>query len=297
MQDLIQDYETNGNQFSDGIDLLEARYNYLHDYINDQRENIEELTKLSYASYFAKTMLEDVVGSKFAADNIFKWGLVNFVLSLEDGAIMDLINNYYAAKSTLEDYRSDEQRAEDMYNNAKVDLEKLKAEIQSLREYIAYWQERLPKIYELEEINGAAGASFIAGDKQFNWPLQHIDVASPFGEEREVDDLAPNNEAGEFYYHKGVDLVADMGTSVYAAGDGYATTGESESMGKYVKIEHADGFVTIYMHLSQVFVPNGVQVHRGDNIALSGSTGDSTGPHLHFQLEHNGEALDPIDFL
>ena len=72
LQDIIQDYETNGNQFSDGIASLEARYNYLHDYINDQRENIEELTKLSYASYFAKTMLEDVVGNKFAADNIFK---------------------------------------------------------------------------------------------------------------------------------------------------------------------------------------------------------------------------------
>lgn len=138
LQDIIQDYETNGNQFSEGIASLEARYNYLHDYINDQRENIEELTKLSYASYFAKTMLEDVVGSSFAADNIFKWGLVNFVLSLEDNAITDLINSYYSAKSTLDDVRSDEQRAEDIYNNAKVDIEKLKAEIPALQANIAY---------------------------------------------------------------------------------------------------------------------------------------------------------------
>ena len=72
LEDMIWDYENNGNQFSDDIAQVEARYNYLHDYIYDQQKNIEDLTKLSYASYFAKTILENVVGNNFAADNIFK---------------------------------------------------------------------------------------------------------------------------------------------------------------------------------------------------------------------------------
>ena len=68
-------------------------------------------------------------------------------------------------------------------------------------------------------------------------------------------------------------------------------------MGNYIKIDHGNGLVTVYMHCSQVFVPSGVSVYKGDNIALVGTTGDSEGPHLHFQVELDGIPVNGLDYL
>lgn len=127
--------------------------------------------------------------------------------------------------------------------------------------------------------------------------MQNLNVTSYFGEEREIES-EDSEESGGVYYHKGTDFAASVGDPVYAAADGWVVeSGETPNMGIYIKIEHEDGFVTIYMHLSETFVPSGVRVHRGDNIALAGNTGDSTGPHLHFQVNKDGVAVDGLDYL
>jgi murein DD-endopeptidase MepM/ murein hydrolase activator NlpD len=99
-------------------------------------------------------------------------------------------------------------------------------------------------------------------------------------------------------FHKGIDFRADEGTPVYAAADGIVIepvdvdTGD----GKNVIISHYTNVNTFYAHLSKVIVNEGDKVKQGDLIGYVGSTGESTGPHLHFELCIDGEYVDPIDY-
>jgi len=97
----------------------------------------------------------------------------------------------------------------------------------------------------------------------------------------------------EVKYHYGTDLAANTGTPITAFADGsIVAQGDSDSFGKYVMIDHPDGYRTLYAHCSKLCMNCGA-VKKGDTIALVGSTGAATGPHLHFELEHNGVYLNP----
>ena len=100
-------------------------------------------------------------------------------------------------------------------------------------------------------------------------------------------------------YHKGIDLgTGSENIPVYAAAAGtVVTAGWSDSAGYWIVIDHGDGLVTKYMHHKELYVEEGDKVEKGQQIGLSGSTGDSTGNHLHFQLEINGAAVDPLPYL
>ncbi|MFG2988888.1 LysM peptidoglycan-binding domain-containing M23 family metallopeptidase [Streptomyces sp. NPDC048257] len=102
-------------------------------------------------------------------------------------------------------------------------------------------------------------------------------------------------------YHTGVDFIASSGTSVRAVGAGtVVSAGWSGSYGNEVVIRHADGKYSQYAHLSQLSVSSGQSVTAGQSIGLSGSTGNSTGPHLHFEIRTSpsyGSDLDPIAYL
>jgi len=99
--------------------------------------------------------------------------------------------------------------------------------------------------------------------------------------------------------HSGIDLAAPQGTPIRAALDGtvlfarYKTTG----YGYHLAIDHGGGFVTFYAHCSKILVTEGQAVKAGDIIAEVGSTGRSTGPHLHFEVRINGEIQNPRSYL
>ena len=97
----------------------------------------------------------------------------------------------------------------------------------------------------------------------------------------------------EVKYHYGTDLAADTGTPITAFADGtIVAQGDSDSFGKYVMIDHPDGYRTLYAHCSELCMSCG-NVKKGSTIALVGSTGAATGPHLHFELERDGIYLNP----
>ncbi len=99
--------------------------------------------------------------------------------------------------------------------------------------------------------------------------------------------------------HTGTDFVARMGTPVYATADGVvdlADSGWNGGYGKLVKITHSFGFKTYYAHLSEVLVESGSFVKKGQLIAKSGSTGVSTGPHLHYEVRFLDQPINPIHF-
>jgi murein DD-endopeptidase MepM/ murein hydrolase activator NlpD len=99
-------------------------------------------------------------------------------------------------------------------------------------------------------------------------------------------------------FHKGLDLAADYGTPVHASAAGtVASAGWEGGFGKKVDIDHGNGYHTWYCHLSRVDVAVGQRVSKGERIAAAGSTGESTGPHLHYQVMHDGVAVDPLPYL
>ena len=97
--------------------------------------------------------------------------------------------------------------------------------------------------------------------------------------------------------HRGVDLACAAGNSIYAADGGTVVTASfNYSYGYYVKINHQNGMVTTYAHCSRLLVSVGDKVHRGQNIALVGNTGNSTGAHCHFEVEVNGSLRNPRNY-
>lgn len=99
-------------------------------------------------------------------------------------------------------------------------------------------------------------------------------------------------------FHNGVDFAAASGTPILAAYDGTVVgAAYNSSMGNYVMLNHGDGLYTIYMHASSLNVSQGQTVTKGQQIAAVGSTGRSTGPHLHFSVRLNGEYVNPWNYL
>ena len=99
-------------------------------------------------------------------------------------------------------------------------------------------------------------------------------------------------------FHNGLDMAAPSGTAILAAYDGdVVAAAYSGSMGNYIMIDHGSGLYTIYMHCSALYVSKGQTVSKGQNIAAVGSTGRSTGPHLHFSVRLNGNYVSPWNYL
>ncbi|MDO6408631.1 murein DD-endopeptidase MepM [Pantoea phytobeneficialis] len=104
-----------------------------------------------------------------------------------------------------------------------------------------------------------------------------------------------NPVTGRIAPHRGVDFALPIGTPVLAVGDGEVVVAKNGgAAGNYVAIRHGRQYMTRYMHLSKVLVKPGQKVKRGDRIALSGNTGRSTGPHLHYEIWINNQAVNPL---
>lgn len=148
--------------------------------------------------------------------------------------------------------------------------------------------------YDLYKFNSMKSGDVGAGGQKpgkgiFTHPCPGMTCKSSyFGEIREFE---PGG-------HKGNDYAAPTGTPTYAAADGVVTiAGYSSSAGNWVVIDHGDGLVTKYMHHSKLCVTAGEHVKKGQQIGEVGTTGQSTGPHLHFQVEVNGVPVNPDDYL
>ncbi len=103
---------------------------------------------------------------------------------------------------------------------------------------------------------------------------------------------------GEREFHRGIDIVADLGTAIVATADGVISkTARKIDYGKVIDLSHGYGYVTRYAHLSEVLVRPGQRVKRGDVIGRVGSTGRSTGPHLHYEVFRDGRRVNPWKYL
>jgi Peptidase family M23 len=116
-------------------------------------------------------------------------------------------------------------------------------------------------------------------------------ISSYYGERADPFD-------GREGFHKGVDFAGNLGQTVVSVATGIVTwAGERSGYGKLVEINHGDGYVTRYAHNERTLVSVGQTVKRGDPVALMGSTGHSTGPHVHFEVLRNGRNVDPLSYI
>ncbi len=160
-------------------------------------------------------------------------------------------------------------KAEDEYDDAK------------------YWQEQQnkPKPPAGGTGNTVSGITWLL-------PISYTYFSSPFG-------YRYHPLSGEWKLHKGVDLAAPEGREIYATRSGYVSVAafEDGGAGNYVQINHGDGYRSIYMHMTYYIVSVGQWVEAGQVIGYCGSTGGSSGPHLHFGISYNGEYVNPADYI
>ena len=138
---------------------------------------------------------------------------------------------------------------------------------------------------------GSGGGGSANASGSFLWPVaSYVYVSSRFG-------LRVHPITGKTKSHTGIDIASNQGTAVYASDGGSVTlAGWNGGYGNCIMIDHGNGYVTLYGHLSSISVSVGQTVSQGATIGAVGSTGNSTGPHLHFEVLKNGTRIDPEQF-
>lgn len=189
----------------------------------------------------------------------------------------------------LQNFESQIQTAEGQISAYEQDLKAQEERIKALEAEIRRKEEEAKKAAE------AAGKQYKTaslGDISFIWPLPSSSrITSQFGERSSPTEGASTN-------HQGIDIGASTGSSILAAASGTVVVSTySYSAGNYIMINHGGGVYTVYMHCSQLLASEGQEVAQGQAIARVGSTGYSTGPHLHFGIRSGGSYVNPLAYV
>lgn len=155
-------------------------------------------------------------------------------------------------------------------------------------------------IKEVVKENGRTIQETVIEEKIIKEAVAEIQMVGSAGMQKPLDSLRVTSSFGPRWgrQHLGVDFGMEEGKDIYAAKEGTVLcTGYHGSYGNLVKLDHGNGVQTYYAHCSKILVKEGQEVQAGDVIAQVGSTGNSTGPHLHFEVRVDGEVTDPLEWL
>lgn len=207
-------------------------------------------------------------------------------------------------KAAVGEAKESENQVESLISDKRKQIEEYEADIkdkeQAIKEYEEQIKERDATIRALEKaVAEALAAASVSGNGaikysggKFAWPApSYTRISSEYGNR-----VHPT--LGVVKFHSGLDMAAPNGSPILAAADGQVIAASySASMGNYIMINHGDGIFTIYMHASALYVGQGATVKKGQKIAAVGSTGRSTGPHLHFSVRAGGNYVNPWAYL
>ena len=201
-------------------------------------------------------------------------------VEIEEDNLSTLIE---AKEQEITSTESDISNKEEAIKEYEAYLAEQTAVVKALEDAVAAEQKRLAE--ENGEITTYDGGTFC-------WPApSYTYISSEFGNR-----LHPT--LGVYQFHNGLDMAAPGGSPILAAYDGEVVAATySSTMGNYIIINHGDGLYTVYMHASALYVSEGAQVTRGQKIAAVGSTGRSTGNHLHFSVRLNGSYVSPWNYI
>lgn len=246
--------------FINRLDYIEMLADYDKNMFDDYKEIVEYVTLCKEELEEEEAALEE---SKRAAE-------------AEERALNELIAQ---KEIEIQAYENDIKNKDQVIKEYEADLAEQNAIISELEKAIA---EDRKNLWNQRVYDGGA----------FCWPApSYTRVSDDYGYR-----IHPILKVQQF--HNGVDLASPSGSDILAAYDGTVVSATyNASMGNYIMINHGDGLITIYMHASKLLVSEGDEVSRGQKIALVGSTGRSTGPHLHFSVRSDGSYVSPWNYI
>jgi len=216
-----------------------------------------------------------------------------------------LIQNFKEQVETIKRTRSQLEEANSEIKGLVKVIEVEKTEIsynsrekermyQSLRARRKEYERRIRQLEassnEIEKFIKSRGATKYVSTGRFIWPLKGR-LISKFGYRR-------HPIWGGFHLHTGLDIAAPYGVPIVAADSGEVIfSGWWDGYGKALVVDHGRGYTTVYGHMSRIYLQAGQKIDKGQVIGLVGSTGFSTGPHLHFEVRYNGRPMDPLSYL
>ncbi len=309
----IMDLNTEAELLEDMVDTLSGELEESEAALEAAEDVLDENTELAKARIRAMyelgstSYLNILLGSGSLHDFITRFELVKQMAAYDQSVIEDL----KTTKATIEQETkaieekkiAQENALETLENNVST-LKKKQSQSEALidsfdqktAENIKAIQAAEAAEAELQEeirraLANSSNETFVGG--QFLWPVQgYYTITSPFG-------YRTHPTTGVYKLHTGVDIAGSKisGKPILAANSGTVIkAGYNRGYGNYVVIDHGGGYSTLYGHASKLAVSAGQSISRGDTIAYVGTTGYSTGYHLHFEIIENGEYKDPLSF-
>ena len=194
-------------------------------------------------------------------------------------------------QTEIEGYESDIQNKEEAIKEYEAMIAEQDSTIKALEASVAAAKAKRTQMTVSDNSTNAADQPHYGGGA-FVWPApSYTRISDDYG-------YRTHPILGIQKFHSGVDMAAPSGSSILAAADGTVVAATyNATMGNYVMIDHGNGLYTIYMHASALYVSSGQSVSAGSTIAAVGSTGRSTGAHLHFSVRQNGNYVSPWNYL
>lgn len=279
----------------------------------NMKVRIKSMYERGYDFYF-----EAILSAKSFAD------MINRVDYVEKVSASDkrMLEEFRATREYVEVCKAQLESEQELLEEAKRNVEEEEASLESLisqkeadikayesdisnreqlvKEYEAELAAQDAEIKEMEKAAKALQAQLEQANSKkrtydggmFSWPApSYTRISDEYGYR-----IHPTLNVKQF--HNGVDMAAPGGSPILAAYDGtVAAAAYSSTMGNYIMIDHGDNLYTIYMHASKLYVSQGAEVVKGQKIAAVGTTGRSTGNHLHFSVRLNGSYVSPWNYL
>lgn len=321
----LTDLEDLINKISEEIQASKDKITILEDRITEKQELFKKRVRVMYGNKDLNS-IEVLFSASDIRDFISRYFMMQSIADYDKKLITSLKNDKLALvkeKEQLEARKEEKvvkkKEMEIKYQAYTEEVEKNKQRIAKLEESIEYTKSEVDKLQSkvksldanisfeekvkadiLRGMNEKRIQKDIADGKidarpsngEMLWPLKgYYSISSVFGWRN-----APIGSGGE--RHRGIDIPAPTGTPVYSATDGVViSSGWNGSYGNAVMIKYTNNIVIVYGHNSSLIVRAGQRVSKGQVISLVGSTGNSTGPHLHFEVRYNGYPVDPLKYL
>lgn len=280
----------------------------LENELDETQKRLKKRMKVIYENG-TESYIEIILDSKGITDMFTRIAVVEAILKHDNNMMdnyRDQIDAVDAAKAAVEAEKEEQEEAQQILKEKKAEVEVKLEEQKKIIDSLSTDIEELKKQEEAQEKAAKELQSQIdaalketsqstvrySGNGKFGFPLtSYTRKSSPYG-------YRIHPITGTRKFHSGVDYAAPYGTSILAAEDGVVlTAGWNSGYGNCVTINHGGGYVTLYGHCSSLLVSAGQKVTKGQTIAKVGSTGNSTGNHLHFEVRINGSPVDPEGYL
>ncbi|WMJ76744.1 MULTISPECIES: murein hydrolase activator EnvC family protein [unclassified Sedimentibacter] len=296
-----EQYEMQKQEISMKIAESEQKILELTDEIDKNNKTLEDRLRVMYKNGTAGYM-EVILNSENLIDALTRIDMIQLIVESD----VDLLKSIGEQKVQVEQIKEDQEikRMEltAVINNLNVKQNEVVIASRSKENYMTSLQGNIEEIQRQEaameeqskqierDILAAQRAVEYAGG-ELAWPVPgHTRITSEFGGR-------PHPITGVWSTHGGTDIAAPYGTPIVSANDGVVIyAGYHYSYGNYIIVDHGGGIATLYGHCSKLLASKGQAVSRGESIALIGSTGESTGNHLHYEVRVNGVRKNPMSY-